>query len=74
MIINGSYALKVVNFLLGQQSGYTSVFFACGTEDRVNCYVKRDWPLPTNVAPRRASNMLAEPLFERENYFHPFAH
>ncbi len=59
----------MVNFLFGQQSGYIKdPCFLCmwDSRDRVNHYVKKDWPSRTNMAPYRAANILEEPLVERD--------
>lgn len=64
--------LKMVNFFLEQQSGYTKwPCFLCmwGSRDRVNPYVKKDWLPQTKVALCRASNILVEPLIEADNSF-----
>jgi hypothetical protein len=69
--------LKMVNFLLGQQSGFTKYpCFLCmwDSRDRVNHYVMKDWPPRTNMAPCRAANILEEPLVEREKIIFPPLH
>lgn len=69
--------LKMVNFLMGQQSGYTKYpCFLCmwDSRDRVNHYVIKDWPPRTNMVPCRAANMLEEPLVERDKILFPPLH
>ncbi len=44
------------------------------SRDRVNHYVKKDWPPRTNMAPCTASNNLEEPLVEREKIIFPPLH
>ncbi len=61
------FDLKIVNFLLGQQSVYTKYpCFLCmwNSRDRVNHYVKKDWLPRTNMTPCRAANILEEHLVE----------
>lgn len=52
--------LKMVNFLMGQQYGYTKypyVLCMWNSRDRANHYAKIDWPPRTNMAPCRAANI-----------------
>lgn len=69
--------LKMVNFLMGQQSGYTKYpCFLCmwDSRDRVNHYVKKDWSPRTNMVPCRAVNILEEPLVEQNKIIFPPLH
>ncbi|XP_014785903.1 uncharacterized protein LOC106880477 [Octopus bimaculoides] len=74
MIIYGPSAL---NFLMGQQSGYTKYpGFLCmwDSRDRVNHYVKKDWPPRTNMAPCRAASILKESLVELDKIIYSPLH
>ena len=69
--------LKMVNFLLGQQSGYTKYpCFLCmwDSRDRQNHYEKIDWPARTEMIPNRSLNILHEPLVPRDKIVFPPLH
>ncbi|QQP52342.1 Uncharacterized protein FKW44_004467 [Caligus rogercresseyi] len=60
--------LKMVNFLLGQQSGFTEYpCFICMWDslDRVQHYVKKEWPARDQLVPG-AKNIIHEPFVDRE--------
>ena len=68
--------LKMVNFLLGQQSGYTKYpCFIClwDSRDRANHWVKTDWTLweTLNVGDK---NVINEPLVSRDRIIFPPLH
>lgn len=68
--------LKMVNFLLGQQSGFTKYpCFICmwDSRDRAQYYVKKDWPAREQLVPG-ARNIINEPLVEREKILIPPLH
>lgn len=68
--------LKMVNFLLGQQSGYTKYpCFICkwDSRDRAQHYVKKEWPAREQLVPG-ASNIINEPLVDREKILFPPLH
>ena len=69
--------LKMVNFLLGQQSGNTKYpCFICmwDSRDRVNHYKKKRWPIREQLELSRASNIINEPLVDREKIILPPLH
>ena len=66
----------MVNFLLGQQSGYTKYpCFICkwDSRDRAQHYVKKEWPAREQLVPG-ASNIINEPLVDREKILFPPLH
>ncbi|QQP53796.1 Uncharacterized protein FKW44_006400, partial [Caligus rogercresseyi] len=68
--------LKMVNFLLGQQSGFTKYpCFICmwDSRDRVQHYVKKEWPVRDQLVPG-ARNIIHEPLVDREKILIPPLH
>lgn len=68
--------LKMVNFLLGQQSGYTKYpCFICmwDSRDRAQHYVKKEWPAREQLVPG-ASNIINAPLVDREKILFPPLH
>ena len=67
--------LKMVNFLLGQQSGYTKFpCFLCLCDSRVkDQYVKNNWPLRTELKPGD-KNVIANPLLPRDKIIFPLLH
>ena len=68
--------LKMVNFLLGQQSGFTKYpCFMCmwDSRDRAQHYVKKDLPAREQLVPW-ARNIINEPLVEREKILIPLLH
>ena len=61
--------LKMVNFLLGQQSGFTKYpCFLCmwDSRDRPQHYTKKDWPLKEELVPRKERNVINDPLVDRD--------
>ena len=69
--------LKMVNFLLGMQSGFTKYpCFICmwDSRDRVNHYTKVNWPTRTELKPNRHVNVINEPLVEKEKIIFPPLH
>ena len=68
--------LKMVNFLLGQQSGYTKFpYFLCLWDSRAKDqhYVKKDWPLRTESIPG-GKNLIAYPLVPRDKIIFSLLH
>ena len=69
--------LKMINFLLGRQSGFTKYpCFIClwDSRDRAHHYVKKEWPVPEDLALYRARNVINEPLVDRERILFPPLH
>ena len=67
---------KVLNMLLGQQSGFTKYpCFMCGwgSRDRSNHWIKRDWPLRESLTPG-LRNILNPALVYRFNVILPTLH
>ena len=61
--------LKMVNFLLGQQSGFTKYpCFLCmwDSGDRAQHYTKKDWPLREELVPCKERNVINDPLVDRD--------
>ena len=68
--------LKMVNFLLGQQSGYTKFpCFLClwDNRDRSNHWIKRYWPNRESMDVEK-NNIINEPLVDREKIIFPPLH
>lgn len=68
--------LKMVNFLLGQQSGYTKYpCFLCLWDSRAKAqhWIARNWPL-RNVLVQGEHNVLNEPLVDRNKIIFPPLH
>ena len=62
--------LKMVNFLLGQQSGFTKYpCFLCLWDSR-----DREWPVCEELALCRARNVINEPIVDRERTLFPPLH
>ena len=62
--------------LLGQQSGFTKYpCFMCewDSRDRINQWIKRDWPLRKSLTPGY-SNILHPALVDRSNVILPSPH
>ena len=60
--------LKMVNFLLGQQSGFNKYpWFLCmwDSRDRAQHYTK-DWPLQEELVPCKERNVINDPLMDRD--------
>ena len=60
--------LKIVNFLLGQQSGFTKYpCFLCmwDSRDRAQHYTKKDWPVREELVPCKERNFINDPLVDR---------
>ncbi|ESO06027.1 hypothetical protein HELRODRAFT_160140 [Helobdella robusta] len=69
--------LKMVNFLLGQQSGFTKYpCFLCmwDSRDTAHHYTKKDWPVREELVPCRASNVINSPLVDRDRILFPPLH
>lgn len=69
--------LKMVNFLLGQQSGFTKFpCFLClwDSRDRAQHYIKKEWPIREELLPCRARNIINEPLVNRDRILFPPLH
>ena len=61
--------LKMVNFLLGQQSGFTKYpWFLCmwDSRDWAQHYTKKDWPWREELVPCRERNIINNPLWWTE--------
>ncbi|XP_023252229.1 NACHT, LRR and PYD domains-containing protein 9-like, partial [Seriola lalandi dorsalis] len=61
--------LKMVNFLLGQQSGFTKYpCFLCmwDSRDTAQYYTKKDWPVWEELVPCRSRNVISNPLVDRD--------
>ena len=61
--------LKMVNCLLGQQSGFTKYpCFLCiwDSRDTAQHYEKKDWPVIQELVPCRAENIINNPLVDRD--------
>ncbi|KAJ8957397.1 hypothetical protein NQ318_004877 [Aromia moschata] len=68
--------LKMVNFLLGQQSGYTKYpCFLClwDSRDKTHHWVRKDWPLRENMDVGE-KNVINDALVEREKIILPPLH
>ena len=68
--------LKMVNFLLGKQSGYTKFpCFLCpwDSRDRSNHWIKRYWPNRESMDVGK-NNIINEPLVDREKIIFPPLH
>ena len=60
--------LKMVNFLLGQQSGFIKYpCFLCmwDTMDRAQHHTKKGWPLRKELVPCRARSIINNPMMDR---------
>lgn len=69
--------LKMVNFLLGQQSGFTKYpCFMCmwDSRDRAQHYTKKDWPVREELVPGRSRNVINNPLVDRDRILLPPLH
>nr|CAI5835337.1 unnamed protein product [Callosobruchus analis] len=68
--------LKMVNFLLGQQSGYTKYpCFLClwDSRDKTHHWLRKDWPLRENMDVGE-KNVIKDALVEREKIILPPLH
>ena len=68
--------LKMVNFLLGQQGGYTNhLCFLClwDSRDKEHHWLKKDWPVRENMLVGK-SNVINKPLVSRERIILPPLH
>ena len=66
--------LKMVNLLLGQQSGFTKYpCFLCmwDSRDRSQHYIKKDWPARDEMVPGRSNNIVNKPLVDRHKILLP---
>ena len=69
--------LKMVNFLLGQQSGFTKYpCFLCmwDSRDKAQHYTKQDWPVREELVPCKAKNLINNPLVDRDKILFPPLH
>ena len=69
--------LKMVNFLLGQQSGFSKCpCFLCMWEcrDRAQHYAKKDWLLREELVPCKERNVINDPLVDRDRILFPPLH
>ena len=69
--------LKMVNFLLGQQSGFSKYLcFLCmwHSMDRAQHYTKKDWPLRGELVPCRAGSIINNPMMDRYRILIPPLH
>ena len=69
--------LKMVNLLLGQQSGFTKYpCFLCmwDSRDRSQHYIKKDWPARDEMVPGRSNNIVNNPLVDRHKILLPPLH
>ena len=67
----------MVNFSLGQQSGFTKYpcFLCMGdSRNRAQHYTKKDWPVREELVPCRARNVINNPLVDREKIVFPPLH
>ena len=69
--------LKMVNFPLGQQSGFTNYpcfLYMWDSRDRAQQYTMKDWPLREELVPFRARNLINNPLVDRDRTLFPPMH
>ena len=69
--------LKMVNFLLGQQSGFTKYpCFLCmwDSRDHAQHYTKKDWPLREELVPCKERNVINNPLVDGDRILFPPLH
>ena len=69
--------LKMVNFLLGQQSGFTKYpCFLCmwDSRDRAQHYTKKEWSVREELEPSRSKNVINTPLVDRDRILFPPLH
>ena len=69
--------LKMVNFLLGQQSGFTNHPCFLGiwdSRDRAQHYTKKDWHLREELIPCKERNVINDPLVDRDRILFPPLH
>ena len=67
----------MVNFLLGQYSGFTKYpCFLCmwDSRDTAQHYEKKDWPVRQELVPCRAENIINNPLVDRDRILFPPLH
>ena len=69
--------LKMVNFLLGQRSGFTK--YPCflsmwHSRDRAQYYTKKDRPLQEELVPCKERNIINDPLVDRGRILFPPLH
>lgn len=64
----------MVNFVLGQQSGFTKYpcfLCMCDIRDTAQRYTKKDWPVREELVPCRARNIINNPLVDRDKILFP---
>ena len=69
--------LKIVNFLLGQQSGFTKYpcfLFKWDSRDLAQHYTNNDWPLREELVPFRARNIINNAVGQRQYTLLTVAH
>ena len=69
--------LKMVNFLLGQQSGFTKYpyfLFIWDSRDHAQHYTKKDWPLREELVPCKERKVINDPLVDRDWILFPPLH
>ena len=69
--------LRMVNFLLGKQSGFTKYpCFLCmwDSRDRAQHYTKKDWPLQEELLPYKERNVINDTLVDRDRILFPPLH
>ena len=69
--------LKMVNFLLGQQSSFTQYpCFLCmwDSRDCAQHYMKKDWRLREELVPCKERNVINDPLVDRDRILFPLLH
>ena len=67
----------MVNFLLGQQSGFTKYpCFLCmwDSRDHAQCYTKKDWPLWEELVPCKERNVINDPQVNKDRILFPPLH
>ena len=67
----------MVNFLLGQQSGFIKYpYFLCmwNSRDRAQHYTKKDWPLWEELVPCKEMNVINDLLVDRDRILFPPLH
>ena len=68
--------LKMMNFPLGQQSGFTKYPFFCmwDSKDRSQHYTKKNWPARDEMVLGRSNNIINNPLVDRHKILFPPLH
>ena len=69
--------LKMVNFLLEPQSGFTKYpcfLYVWDRRNRAQYYMKRDWPLQEELVPCKERNVINDPRGDRDRVLFPLLH